>query len=378
MDNIWNHYYGVAYKLSLVCGMWPHLERRTRIFRISVLTAIMVTIVIPQLAFQYRCKGDIQCTLTSTLGYLLSLVILVKVYTFQLNIHELKILTEHLYVDWKMVENSEEQEIMKSYANHTRLYSLIYSVYCVIGLYILMCVCLVPFILDVILPLNESRPMLSPHPAYYFVDEKKYFIYIFIHALLGWKIVLVGVISHDCMFVSYVQHICSMFAVTGYRFKYLFYECNEMIKDTSDDFNEKYHARFTYLVQTHRETLRLAQLLENTFTKPFGLQIVIATIGLSITLQQITVESNLLTVFRYILYVIGQLIHLFCLNFQGQKLLDNSIQICDKIYNSPWYKLPIKMRKLLMLVMMKTYRPTFFSAAKLYVFSLENFAMSDS
>lgn len=78
-----------------------------------------------------------------------------------------------------------------------------------------MSMSLVPYILDIVLPLNESRPVLPPYRGYYFVDIRDYFFQILWHAIIAWEIVVAGVIAHDCMFVTYVEHVCSMFAITG-------------------------------------------------------------------------------------------------------------------------------------------------------------------
>lgn len=78
-----------------------------------------------------------------------------------------------------------------------------------------MTISLVPFVLDFILPLNESRPVILPYPAYYFVDNREYFIYIFGHAVVACEIIATCLIAYDCMFVAYVEHICCMFTVVG-------------------------------------------------------------------------------------------------------------------------------------------------------------------
>lgn len=72
---------------------------------------------------------------------------------------------------------------------------------------------LVPRILDVILPLNASRPTMLPYPAYYFVDEDRYFYYIFFHMIICAIVCLTGLIAHDCMFFTYIDHICGLFAI---------------------------------------------------------------------------------------------------------------------------------------------------------------------
>lgn len=84
-------------------------------------------------------------------------------------------------------------------------------------------------------------------------------------------------------------------------------------------------------------------------------------------------DANYLIMLRYIVYVAAQLIHLFCLSFEGQKLIDHSLQTRDTIYNCPWYKMPIKYQRMLLFVMRKSLQPIFLSAGKMYIFSLENF-----
>ncbi|KAL0108526.1 hypothetical protein PUN28_015214 [Cardiocondyla obscurior] len=161
------------------------------------------------------CKRDLNCTFKAMTAYLLSFVALLKVYTFQFNTRTIKDLTRHLFCAWKELNSSEEYEIMKSYATNSRRFSLIYSVYCFAAIFIFMSMSLIPYALDIVLPLNESRPILPPYRGYYFVDEREYFFQILWHAIVAWEIVIAGIIAHDCLFVTYVEHVCSMFAITG-------------------------------------------------------------------------------------------------------------------------------------------------------------------
>ncbi|XP_012060807.1 PREDICTED: uncharacterized protein LOC105624054 [Atta cephalotes] len=129
--------------------------------------------------------------------------------------HKIKILIDQLIIDWNELETPEEYEIMKKYAKNSRRYSLGYSLYCYFAVYVFMSVSLIPQILDVVLPLNESRPILPTYPGYYFIDERKYFFYIFSHAIMAWEIAMTGIVTHDCMLLTYIEHVCSIFALVG-------------------------------------------------------------------------------------------------------------------------------------------------------------------
>ncbi|XP_025161823.1 odorant receptor 4-like [Harpegnathos saltator] len=89
---------------------------------------------------------------------------------------------------------------------------------------------------------------------------------------------------------------------------------------------------------------------------------------------KITQSSDFLKILRYTLYVGGQLFHLFILSFEGQKLMDHSLETRDKIYSSSWYEAPKKSQKLLIMVMIRSLQPTCLSAGKVYIFSLESFS----
>ncbi|XP_018368937.1 PREDICTED: putative odorant receptor 85d [Trachymyrmex cornetzi] len=77
---------------------------------------------------------------------------------------------------------------------------------------------------------------------------------------------------------------------------------------------------------------------------------------------------------RYLASILAQVIHTFCFSIQGQRLIDHSLQLNDKIYNSSWYEIPAESRKLLLFVMRRNTQPCFLSAGKIYVFSLKSFS----
>ncbi|KAL0127080.1 hypothetical protein PUN28_005416 [Cardiocondyla obscurior] len=102
---------------------------------------------------------------------------------------------------------------MRKYAENCRWHVLIYSSYVYISTVSFTTTSLVPRILDIIFPLNDSRPIMLAYPAYYFVDENEYFYYIIFHMIICAIMCLTALIAHDIMFFTYVEHICGLFAV---------------------------------------------------------------------------------------------------------------------------------------------------------------------
>ncbi|XP_039311782.1 odorant receptor 13a-like isoform X6 [Solenopsis invicta] len=188
----------------------------------------------------------------------------------------------------------------------------------------------------------------------------------------SWEIAVIGIVAHDCILLTYIEHLCSIFTLVGFRFERLMRD--NATKTLHSNASDVYRKRIAFFVYTHRKALKFAQLIEDTFSLTLGIQIILNTAMISITLLQITQQNaHVLVVLRYVFYVLSQLIHLFCLSFEGQKLIDHSLQTRDKIYNSLWYETSPKLQKMLLFIMQKTLQPIFFSACKIYIFSLENF-----
>lgn len=74
---------------------------------------------------------------------------------------------------------------------------------------------LTPRIMDIVFPLNTSRPIMLLWSAYYFVDEEKYYYYIYCDMLIILMVCLAALIAHDSMFFVYIQHVCGLFAAIG-------------------------------------------------------------------------------------------------------------------------------------------------------------------
>ncbi|KYQ56437.1 Putative odorant receptor 13a [Trachymyrmex zeteki] len=383
-----SNYYGVVKKVSSLVGQWPYQNPKTKLIYLSFVTLSTFSIVIPQLAKFVICDGDMQCIFQTMAAHMLTIITLVKLYTCHLNRYKMKVLIDRVFLEWDELETPEEYEIMKRYAENGRRYSLGYSLYCFISAFLFLCISLIPPLLDTVLPLNESRPILSVHPGYYFVDEKEYFFYIFWHAVVVWEIAVTGIVAHDCMLLTYIEHVCSIFALGGFRFERLMYKCNEYESDTitvlHSHARDTFRKRIAFSVYTHRKALKFAQLIEDIFSITLALQIALNTVMISITLLQIKMlyfsycmeitqhNASVFIVVRYVVYVLSQLIHLFCLSFEGQKLIDHSLQTRDKIL---WYETAPKSQRMLLFVMQKALQPVFLSACKIYIFSRENFTM---
>ncbi|XP_012224109.1 odorant receptor Or2-like isoform X6 [Linepithema humile] len=237
---------------------------------------------------------------------------------------------------------------------------------------------LMPQFFDLIKPLNQSRPVILLYPAEYFVDVNNNFTYIFMHMTIALQFALLVLIAADSMFICYTEYANGLFAIIGYRFQYLLYKystgnilCQNLTLYKS---NNIYQETLVDTIQMHLRAINFVKLLESTYTVPFAITLGLNTIIMSCTLLQIVLVSEQTEeVVKYLVYVFAQIFHLFCISFQGQKIIDGSIRVTDKIYNGLWYMMPAKSQKNLLIPLRRCLEPCRLSAGKIYVFSLRSF-----
>ncbi|XP_028046817.1 uncharacterized protein LOC105833762 [Monomorium pharaonis] len=80
----------------------------------------------------------------------------------------------------------------------------------------------IPEILDIVVPMNESRPRRRPFKAEFFIDEERYFYLIRFHICIVLVILPIAYVVSSTLFVTLTQHVCGMCTLLGYRAERLF------------------------------------------------------------------------------------------------------------------------------------------------------------
>ncbi|XP_025161837.1 uncharacterized protein LOC112590198 [Harpegnathos saltator] len=251
MKSTWNRYYDVTKRLSLLTGQWPYQNKRNRMLRTGVIMSNVLVINVPQMCKFIQCDGDVECILRVMPSYMLMIVIMLKTCLCQYKSSKMRILTKRVIDDWENLQTPEEYEIMKMYATGAKWLVLAYSAVCLIGVAIFMAMALISRVLDIVLPLNESRPVTLPFEAYYFVDERKYFFYIFSQGFLAGVVSMMGLVAYDTMFMTFVEHVCGTFAVAGFRFEHLMCESIDIIRVVNNTLDKVYNQRMAHCVKIH-------------------------------------------------------------------------------------------------------------------------------
>ncbi|XP_012062889.1 PREDICTED: uncharacterized protein LOC105626191 [Atta cephalotes] len=75
-------------------------------------------------------------------------------------------------------------------------------------------------------------------------------------------------------------------------------------------------------------------------------------------------------IIRSIFFICAVFIHLVCMCIPGQLLIDRSIEVFDKAYDSAWYTFSIKTRRLLRILLYRSFSPCTLTAGKIFILSM--------
>jgi len=92
-----------------------------------------------------------------------------------------------------------------------------FAVYIIIVLIFYLLIPLIPRILDIINPLNESRPLAFVYQAEHRVDKEKYYYPILFHSCVASTITMGILFTIDTTYMVCVLHACSLFVAIRYQ-----------------------------------------------------------------------------------------------------------------------------------------------------------------
>ncbi|XP_046835595.1 uncharacterized protein LOC124431569 [Vespa crabro] len=375
MDFFDHPYYRLTKKLLSLIGQWPYQESSERRFRSFIVFISFFSFLSTQILLSFTYYGNIDIIIETVAPISAALISMIKYYTLQFNRDKIKQLLDHLLYNWQLCRTKEELEIMHKFGKETKLLTFYYTIYIYTCMTMFLLVPIVPIIMDIVVPLNESRPLKPIFKGEYFIDEDKYFFPIYFHMCTTIVIIISALITSDTLFLTFNSHICGIFAAVGYRLENLL---KNQIDSTSSFDNlskHKCHENIRYSIRNHKSALKFAELIESFYSVSLLLQASLSLICMSISLFEMLIFlQNSTELFRYFNFAIAQIVHLFCMCYPGQRMIDYSTDIRIKAYNGLWYKAPLSIHKLLILIIRKSLKPSYLTAGKVFIFCLETFA----
>ncbi|XP_025263481.1 uncharacterized protein LOC109610505 isoform X2 [Camponotus floridanus] len=359
MHAIEERYYKINRIILKTLGLWPYQQSYlTQIHKI-LFAGILWTFILVQLLVFITTQYNINLLLKILSLVFPTLFGTIKYILFIIQADSVKQLLEQVRNDWRLLKNKLEIDIIEKYACNSRLFTMIVMAFCLLGVIFCTIFQLLPMILDIIIPLNKSRPCQIIAVTEYFINQEKYIYAILLHEIITVLIIAITIFGTGATIMMYILHACALFEVAR-RERFLY-------------------RRIVHAVVIHRRAIEFTEFLTSTFMVSYAILIIVGISSLSFNLfqflQMVTLTNNINEAFIFGIFIITHLIYLFFANCAGQEITDHGIKFFKATYNGLWYAAPLHTQKLLLFVMRKGKINVTIGCGSLFIASLEGFAM---
>ncbi|XP_025268394.1 uncharacterized protein LOC112639253 [Camponotus floridanus] len=220
MDFDGNRYYTLNRVMLSSIGLWPYQKTWfIRIQRFSCVTCVISGIIVQLLTFttfEYNLDLLLQ-VLSFTIPCLIAIL---KYVTYCVKIESMRELMDMIKYDWNTLKNRMEYEIIRKYTYMGAFYSQLFTLCAYISPLFFIFIHFIPNLLDLMAPLNQSRPHQLIILSEYFVNIDEYFYPVLLHMVVYIFIILITLMSTTSIYVAYIQHACGMFEIASYRIEH--------------------------------------------------------------------------------------------------------------------------------------------------------------
>ncbi|XP_076670707.1 uncharacterized protein LOC143370012 [Andrena cerasifolii] len=254
----------------------------------------MVTLVIPSVLQFYVSISDKNLDgAIETLPHLVTLCIaLIKLLSMHFNRENFRKVFLTVESDWENPVFTKDMDILEEITGKGGRLAYMYRTFMLsfFGSFVTLPLC--NPMLDIIMPLNETRGRKELFSLYYFVNNNDHFYTIYVHSVWCGLVTMVTIVTVDSVNMIITHHASALFAICGF---------------------------FDFLDGTNRMT--------------FLLQVGFNMVGTSVTAFQAVMHlDDTKEAVRYAIFFGGQKFHLYFLSLPGQILSEYSTEVLDHMY----------------------------------------------
>ncbi|KAL0883470.1 hypothetical protein ABMA27_016841 [Loxostege sticticalis] len=182
-------------------------------------------------------------------------------------------------------------------------------------------------------------------------------------------------ISLDTIVVSLMAQCCCRLKILATSLKKL---GDEMQTNSQNMFTPEQEnsikASIRRCVQQHQSVLEAAGLLQKNFSSPILAQFTVSMAIICVTAYQLAFEtSNAIKLIGMTCYFMCMTMQVFLYCYHGHELADESGNVGGAVYESPWYKMSVALRRDLLMLMMRSQRLAKLTAGGITTLSLNAF-----
>ncbi|XP_024884868.1 odorant receptor 63a-like isoform X1 [Temnothorax curvispinosus] len=355
-----------CYPLVIIM-LYDHWENSRLVFECCSQIVLLTTFV-AKLTNDFW-NHDKVCARKKSLAYL-DFLIIITIRFFLFFFCQIRQLCEAMEKHWSTFTSEFETRVLKDYSLISRKFTILYSIIMFSMIAIFLMVPLTPILLDIIRPLNESRPRFFAVSIEWRIDKDKYFVPIFCYnmsIIVTGTIIMVGI---DTMHVTCTVHACSLFSIISQQLEKVISELG--IDKLSEQVT---YQEYVICLRKYQLALEFVDVL-NSMYRTVALIMLLMT-GAIISLvgvRIVYVLNQLEEVMRFGLVIIGMLMQLLILCYSGQKLMDESQNVFYRAYAAKWYKFSPRLKSLLIITLYRSFIPCGLTAGNIFSLSMATYA----
>ncbi|RLU17632.1 hypothetical protein DMN91_009868 [Ooceraea biroi] len=360
--------------MLLALGLWPYQEsfiwRIQSVFFFGTYCCFIFFQFTPFLT----TTCNMECIMKRFSYICITFAYVMNYYALYFNSKVVKQVLEHMQFDWKMFEKSDAMKIFEEYLSESYILALSLCSVIVLGAFGFIIIECRSIILDVIAPMNESRPRKLELDLELFVNEEQYFLLYFLQEIIGMGIGIWSIITTGTFLITIAKHSCASYKIVSYLMR------NTVIYTLQLPVVQRIqfmHRNICLSVYIHRRTMEFCKGLLLSFDMWYFPLLLTCALSLSCQLFRLynaIIQFNDLydilvtcaTVFCYFVYMIAG-------NFLGQTYTEHSFTILVAMYDSLWYVAPVPIQKLF-LIMQKSIKSHKLVLGGLFTVSIEGFS----
>ncbi|XP_019883410.1 uncharacterized protein LOC105252279 [Camponotus floridanus] len=362
----------VAKTLLTPVGIWPLYrgtstsDKMKNFLQTGIIFGLMCFLLIPHVIYTFFDAEDLTKYMKVIAAQVFSLLAIIKFWTMIINREGIRYCLQQMEIQYRDVECEEDRLVMTKSAKIGRLFTVTYLGLSYGGA--------LPY--HIIMPLLEERvvkadnttqiplPYLSDY-IFFVVDNSPFYEILFVSQILISSIILSTNCGVYSLIATCVMHCCCLFEVV-----------RRQMETVLSNGTDNLHKRLGQIIQHHMQAIRFAEMIEKSLNIVFLCEMVGCTIiicFLEFGVLKEWEEGKILNMGTYFVLMTSIFVNVYIISAIGDRLKEESEKVGESSYFIEWYNLPTKIIADLILVMVRSGRPSTLTAAKIFDLSLQGF-----
>ncbi|XP_011495597.1 PREDICTED: odorant receptor 30a-like, partial [Ceratosolen solmsi marchali] len=360
MDILNSRYFIINKTLMINCGVWPYEKPIKNIIK-------------RLLGLKKHLGLNTDNAIEHIMIILYIIIILIKLITSITTQTQLKLVLDSIIYNWSIFNDEHEKSILIKYAEKGRKLTIFYITYMITALIGFITIPITSIFLNIINPLNVTRPRIHVFNGEFLIDMQKHHNKIYIFDCCSCIITSILNCAADCMYAVSVEYCVALFAIVKFRL-YMSLTSIDQNKLHPSKQNDVSYNLIVKTIKLHKEAINVLNILESSFSFRqlilMGINMVIFSLTSVLIL---TKTGQTLQILRYTLVLIGMFIHQFYTIWPGQKVLEHSEHLFHEAYTTEWYQTSSRTKILLKFLILRCCKPCQLTAGGIYILNFANF-----